>query len=107
MKIITLSFFVALSTNCFASNKPVYPALPVTKEIQQINHESATNFNDPCLDAALEALDQAFANEQAGWNWCATVQTTGQGYYDCAHFFTQLRQFQGRKPFHHADSKIF
>jgi hypothetical protein len=94
MKITILLLFAALSINCFASNKPVYPVFKVNKEIQQTKNKSVSKFNDPCMDAALEALDQAFANEQSGWSWCASVQTTGQGYYDCAHFFTMVRQFQ-------------
>ena len=47
---------------------------------------------DPCLNAALNAQNQAFAFETSGWLWCMEVQSTGPGYTDCANAFTVLRQ---------------
>jgi hypothetical protein len=92
MKIILVSFFVALSVSSTGNNKIVYPIFTASKEIAKDMKKD--NFNDPCLDAALEALDNAFAFEQNGWAFCATFQTTAQGYYDCSHGYTVLRQLQ-------------
>ncbi len=95
MKILLISIFVSLAASSIGSNKVVYPIFNVSNEIKEIGKNiKRDNFNDPCLDAALEALDYAYADEQSGWSLCASIHTTGQGYYDCAHFATMVRQFQ-------------
>jgi hypothetical protein len=95
MKIVIIIFLVALTVSSNGSNKIVYPIFNISKEIKEIGKNIKNDkFSDPCLDAALEALDNAFAFEQNGWGFCAAFQTTAQGYYDCSHGYTVLRQLQ-------------
>jgi CMP-2-keto-3-deoxyoctulosonic acid synthetase len=44
------------------------------------------------MNEELAAMNQAFAMESMGMEWCMTVQTTGAGLTDCFSYFTNLRR---------------
>lgn len=55
--------------------------------------KSPTNF-ESCLQTALAGINQAYAVYDDMVRWCASVQSTGQGFLDCSRYFRAIREYQ-------------
>jgi hypothetical protein len=57
-----------------------------------LKHITIFYSNDPCLDQAINAMNNAFAFANANISWCWQINTTPQGYADCSNFWIEWRR---------------
>jgi hypothetical protein len=94
MKKILLAMLLLGSMEFSHANGNVYKKLPGPhKELLRDGAQTSHFFsNDPCLDQALFAMNNAFSLTNVMIDWCWSVNTTPQGYNDCSQYWIDWRR---------------
>ncbi|MFN8307650.1 MAG: hypothetical protein U0T79_12800 [Ferruginibacter sp.] len=95
---LLIALLCVLSNSLFAKN--MGETKPVNQYTAQRTHDGSITKPvnvDPCLEAALNAIGNAFQLEQNGHDACANSVISGgiqpSEYGGCCYVFTQLRQY--------------
>lgn len=89
LAMLFLGSIVLCNANDNVYKKPPEKYNELFRDVAQLSHFFS---NDPCLDQALFAMNNAFSLANVMIDWCWSVNTTPQGYDDCSQYWIDWRK---------------